>query len=395
MLPESSPSLKNPLFVRIGLVFVLTSAAVLSATAAFLYMQYPHRDSRTRRVFRQNLTQYFEGLSRGLGSPPDILKAGHMASELGLAIHIEGRGMDWSSEAGMPPLAAIEFDTPVETQGQGMGRAEERLVCLTRQSGYSILYAFPGRPVFSLPWKQSLALIGLIALILALSYATVRWLLLPVVRARERLLVDVSHELKSPLSRIKLAAAMLPAGANQKSIARAAGEMDSMLSELLESERLKSSYGALNQAPLSLPALAASLAANYKGQKPGIKIIGGEEVPPIRADESKCAMALKNIVENSLKYSQGQKRPVEIRFSQDAAWLRVSVTDFGQGIPAEDLPLVFEPFYRVDKSRTKKTGGYGLGLSLCREIMRAHGGEARIQSAPGAGTEVTLSFPKN
>ncbi len=71
----------------------------------------------------------------------------------------------------------------------------------------------------------------------------------------------------------------------------------------------------------------------------------------------------------------------------------ITVQDYGQGISPEDQEKVFEPFYRVDKSRTKDTGGYGLGLSLCREIMLAHGGDIRLESEPGHGTKVTLYFP--
>ena len=213
-------------------------------------------------------------------------------------------------------------------------------------------------------------------------------------KAKERLLVDVSHELRSPLARMKVALEMTPKSANQKSMARAVSEMEAMLSEILESERLKSSHGALAKAPLSLPKLAAGFGAAYKDHAPGLKVLRPKGFPLLNLDGSKIKTVMKNVIENSLKYSQDQKRPVELRFSQDGGNAKVSVKDFGIGIPAEDLGLVFEPFYRVDKSRTKTTGGYGLGLSLCREIMQAHGGEISISSSPGSGTEVTLYFPK-
>jgi two-component system sensor histidine kinase BaeS len=71
----------------------------------------------------------------------------------------------------------------------------------------------------------------------------------------------------------------------------------------------------------------------------------------------------------------------------------VQIADNGIGIPADELPFIFEPFYRVDKSRTKDTGGYGLGLSLCKTIMEAHGGRIQIDSTPNVGTTVTLVFP--
>jgi signal transduction histidine kinase len=71
----------------------------------------------------------------------------------------------------------------------------------------------------------------------------------------------------------------------------------------------------------------------------------------------------------------------------------VQIADRGIGIPVEELSFVFEPFYRVDKSRSKDTGGYGLGLSLCKTIMEAHNGKIEIASQPGEGTTVSLFFP--
>ena len=70
----------------------------------------------------------------------------------------------------------------------------------------------------------------------------------------------------------------------------------------------------------------------------------------------------------------------------------IKIKDYGEGIPAEDLTHIFEPFYRVDKSRSRISGGYGLGLGLCKTIMDTHGGTIEIKSAPGEGTEVNLSF---
>jgi signal transduction histidine kinase len=103
---------------------------------------------------------------------------------------------------------------------------------------------------------------------------------------------------------------------------------------------------------------------------------------------------LQNVLENALKYSAQQKRPVQVSVEPHNAHVVMSIQDFGVGIPDDEQEKVFEPFYRVDKSRTKKTGGYGLGLSLCREIMQAHGGEIALQSSPGKGTKVILTFPK-
>jgi signal transduction histidine kinase len=84
---------------------------------------------------------------------------------------------------------------------------------------------------------------------------------------------------------------------------------------------------------------------------------------------------------------------VEVRLARDASHVLVEVRDHGPGIPEEELAMVFEPFYRVDKSRTKETGGFGLGLGLCRKIMSAHRGEIRLSNVEGGGLRVTLRFP--
>lgn len=78
---------------------------------------------------------------------------------------------------------------------------------------------------------------------------------------------------------------------------------------------------------------------------------------------------------------------------EDSATVRVS--DDGPGIPTEDTASLFEPFFRVDRSRSKKTGGYGLGLSICKRIMEAHGGDIAVQNNPGRGVAFVLTFPRS
>jgi two-component system OmpR family sensor kinase len=84
---------------------------------------------------------------------------------------------------------------------------------------------------------------------------------------------------------------------------------------------------------------------------------------------------------------------VRVSVEEDGAGSRVRVEDEGTGIPPEDLPRLFEPFFRVDRSRARATGGYGLGLSLCRRIMEAHGGTIEARNRPSGGAAFTLTFP--
>ena len=92
-------------------------------------------------------------------------------------------------------------------------------------------------------------------------------------------------------------------------------------------------------------------------------------------------------------YCNNHATPISLREKTDE--LTIEVQDFGQGIPENELPFVFEPFYRIDKSRSKKTGGYGLGMSMSKKIMEAHGGTIDITSKLNVGTTVYLKFKKN
>jgi signal transduction histidine kinase len=99
------------------------------------------------------------------------------------------------------------------------------------------------------------------------------------------------------------------------------------------------------------------------------------------------------VIDNALKASPAAGPPVEIRVQRDASTVHVSIRDYGLGIAPKDQTRVFEPFYRVDKSRGRDTGGYGLGLSLAKKIMAAHGGDIFLTSEPGQGSTFTLQLP--
>ncbi len=213
-------------------------------------------------------------------------------------------------------------------------------------------------------------------------------------KSKEQLLLDVSHELRSPLTRLKVALEMTPPGEMKESMARDITEMETMLTEILETEHLKSAHGQLDLKPLDLNELMGEIVERYQDRVPGLQFIPLKNPAQVKADYSRVHTVFQNVLENALKYSSQQSKPVEVSIMPFEKTVEVAVKDFGVGIPPEDLEKVFEPFYRVDKSRAKETGGYGLGLSLCREIMKAHGGGIRLESGLGQGTRVILKFPR-
>jgi signal transduction histidine kinase len=243
---------------------------------------------------------------------------------------------------------------------------------------------------------------------LASSFNTMSSRLAALVRAREQLLLDVSHELRSPITRIKVALEMAPEGTDTEGIRDDLREMETMIGEILEAARLDSVHGKLNIEELDLGVLVSEAVADANIRPPGAVLavnaaatdVSGSG-PMIKVDRARVRKVLANVLDNAVKFSQaatqsssGEKGvPVEVRIEADDSEVTVRVKDRGAGIPADELANLFEPFYRVDRSRSRDTGGYGLGLSLCKRIMEAHGGSIGITSREGEGTEVFLVFP--
>jgi signal transduction histidine kinase len=135
------------------------------------------------------------------------------------------------------------------------------------------------------------------------------------------------------------------------------------------------------------------LVETYQERQPTIRVVSAPETLSLRLDVDRVRVALRNVMENALKYSPTTDPPVEVRIQQDERTALVSVRDYGPGISLEEQTKVFEPFYRVDKSRERTSGGYGLGLSLAKKIMTAHRGNILLTSTPGEGSTFTLQFP--
>ncbi|MBS0155568.1 MAG: HAMP domain-containing histidine kinase [Nitrospira sp.] len=294
------------------------------------------------------------------------------------------------------------------------------------------------RPPPGLEAEQVALIVGVIALILAGSYAVVRWLFRPLdwltygvaeiadgnlghrvpirsrdelgrltvalndmigrirdmLLARDRLLLDVSHELRSPLTRMKIALEFVREESVREKLQQEIRELEAMVTELLESERMNSNHGGLSLSEIDLIALVRELTAGYSDQGAGVRVVDSPATLFIRIDRNRLRMAVRNVLENAVKHSVLERGPVLVRVTAvDGKAVEVSVQDHGPGIPVEEHQRVFEPFYRVDKSRARMTGGYGLGLSLAKKIMVAHGGDILLVSEPGEGSTFILTIP--
>jgi signal transduction histidine kinase len=164
-----------------------------------------------------------------------------------------------------------------------------------------------------------------------------------------------------------------------------------MTTELLELERLRDGRP-LPTSRVDLVELLQEAAEAQGSGPPGILVSASPPEIPLDLDVDGVRRVLRNLLGNAVKYSLPDSRAIQLTATHEGESLVVRVIDDGPGIPEEDLGSVFEPFFRVDRSRSRTTGGYGLGLSICKRIVEAHGGHITAANNPGRGAAFTLTF---
>jgi len=206
------------------------------------------------------------------------------------------------------------------------------------------------------------------------------------VRQRGSLLAAVSHDLKTPITRLRIRAELLEDEQLKEKIEADLRDMESMVNEALDFVRGTDQYEA--SAAIDLAALIESLQDDFD---PGGERIdtGLAALPPYRGRPLALKRCLSNLVENALKYGTR----LRISMNQEADRVVVRFHDDGPGLPDEILERVFEPFFRGEPSRSRQTGGSGLGLAIARAIARAHGGDVTLANHPDGGLVATLTLP--
>jgi signal transduction histidine kinase len=213
------------------------------------------------------------------------------------------------------------------------------------------------------------------------------------IRTRDQLLLDVSHELRSPLTRLKVALELVDNNDMRARMAADIAEMEIMINELLELERLRDEAG-LKTTPQNVVHILNELAKSFHARPPGVHVTmsAAEIIADIDADRMRTVF--RNLLENAVKYSLPDSRAIQVSAAQNGTKVEIRIRDDGPGIPEGDIPNLFEPFFRVDRSRSKKTGGYGLGLSISKRIVEAHGGTISVENNPSRGASFVVTLPR-
>ena len=224
---------------------------------------------------------------------------------------------------------------------------------------------------------------------------------------RKEFVANVSHELRTPLSVIKGYVETLVDGAESiaaedrsrflKTIQRHTERLNSLLEDLLVLSRLESINPGIRRESVILNTLFANIIEDYKVRPAGrghrLEFLADQRVTTVQIDPLKMTQVVDNLIDNALKYTPKNSKIVLSVALKGSNEIVVCLRDNGPGIPREDIPHIFERFYRVDKGRSREKGGTGLGLSIVKHIIQLHAGRVWVDSEQGQGTSFFFSLP--
>ena len=428
--------LRKRLFTKLLLIFFLTAVTLVLLLAASLHLINREPDERVNQ-FQRNLSQYSDYLIADIGQPPEPHKLESISRSTGLEIYIESGNQQWGS-------AGADLQRVSDFRYSPLGRSTNAAVARQRGSGVLRLERPPYTYYFVLErqhadtrWSIILTSSALIILfVIGVAYTLVRRLFKPIhqlryasqqvaegdldvsvnrrsddelgeltstfnemvatlkqlIHSKDQLLLDVSHELRSPLTRMKIATEMLKDSKTKVTLQEDIGLLERLITDILESARLEDPDA--NREDIELEALLRGVCEKLGNSAPGVALRAEGGPFMIRGDTTRLGMAFGNLVENGLKFSGHQARPVEVLISSDSGQVSTTIRDYGIGMNEGDVTEIFEPFSRLDRSRDHKTPGFGLGLNIAQRIVQAHAGSISVDTHGGELTEFVVQLPR-
>jgi two-component system OmpR family sensor kinase/two-component system sensor histidine kinase BaeS len=239
---------------------------------------------------------------------------------------------------------------------------------------------------------------------LARSFNTMAESLQRMEQQRQNMIADIAHELRTPLSVIQgnveaMLDGVLPASPEElESIHQETVLLNRLIGDLRTLSLAEAGQLALDKQPLDLGQVVTRVAEKYRlraeEQSVALSVQVAQNLPQVSADAGRVEQVLVNLTENALRYGAsdvGRRVTLGARVVPEGveAW----VSDSGPGIASEELPHVFERFWRSEKSRNRQTGGSGIGLALVKQLVEAHGGRVSVESTPGQGATFRVVLP--
>ena len=215
-----------------------------------------------------------------------------------------------------------------------------------------------------------------------------------------QLLRDISHELRSPLARMRVALGLArqpPAdlALQLDRLEREIERLDSLISQVLKLARLHGTDAPFAREIFELDEVIEEVVrdANFEGAVKNCRVrLRGAAAAAVNGNRDLVRSAIENVLRNAVRYSP-QDAPVDVSVARAESGVAILIRDRGPGVPDKDLERIFEPFYRVAESRDRDTGGEGIGLAITAQVMKAHGGSAKAANCQQGGFEVRLDLP--
>jgi len=379
------------------------------------------------------VADYVDKLAAEIGTPPSEARARVIAARLPVSVRIDGPLLRFDSHPDQREPRRFKKDGPADERewgSDGWGFAR------TTADGHRIRFGLAGPLPDERPRTIGWITLAALMVLTALAFVVVRRLLRPLddinagvarfgrgefeppipagrrdelgelaqrinamarslhgrLDAKRALLLAISHELRSPLTRARVNAELIDDSAPRTALLRDLGEMRDLITELLESERLSAGHAALQTEAVDLPALVRELVATQFADA-GLTLQVDDGMALVNADPMRLRLLLRNLIDNALRHGDdAATRPVVSLRHDGQGVTHLGVRDFGPGVAEAQLAQLAEPFYRADSARQRATGGVGLGLYLCQLVAQAHGGALHIRRAE-PGLEVTASWP--
>ncbi len=219
---------------------------------------------------------------------------------------------------------------------------------------------------------------------------------------RRNMIADIAHELRTPLSNLRGYLEAMEDGVVKphpeaiRSLHEEANLLSRLVDDLQELSLAEAGELKLNYQPEDISELVKQTVALRQDQMMAkgisVSVELAEKLTPVNIDSRRISQVMLNLLDNAITHTpKGGTITIAARQSDD--WTEISVKDTGEGIPADDLPNIFERFYRVDKSRARATGGVGLGLAIAKSLVEAHKGKITVESEPGKGSCFSFTIP--
>jgi signal transduction histidine kinase len=441
------------LSLKLTAVFMLTAFAYLFLLT--IGVRQIILDDEVRETLDYYQSSYLENVFEDLQYPPTQARAEQLVSSMPFDMKIIGSDIDWSSHQEFPNLDVLSFEsrnwdliqikTDIEIgqdtyiEGGEFARYMNRSFLKVPYGDYIVVLVNPkmSQAVHTTFLFETFLAISL--LILLIAFLVVQKMISPIqtiqdgttrigsgelqhritikqkdelgilakeinllaknvqdmLEAKQRLNLGVSHELRSPITRARLQIEMLEQSQHKEELLNEINAMETIISNLLDSEAINYGHKKLDLKTFHIESKIKALISKAPYLE-NIQTSISSDINnlEIEADEVLFEVMLKNVLENASRFTPSNRALIELTLEEiNSQSIHITIRDFGPGFNKDDLEKVTEPFFRTSQSRSRESGGFGLGLYLSKQIVLAHAGFLKIKNHPDQGAVVSVELP--